>query len=90
MDQIKIGFVRLANYYRSPMAEAIFDTPAEADGRAHFFKVSSAGTKDWDVGLRPDPRALRLLIENGYSLSLVSHMPTFLRFLRVNLRFLGR
>jgi protein-tyrosine phosphatase len=69
MDPIKIIFVCLGNYCRSPMAEAIFNTLAEADGRAHLFQVSSAGTKDWDVGLRPDPRAQRLLEEHGYPLS---------------------
>jgi protein-tyrosine phosphatase len=69
MDQIKIIFVCLGNYCRSPMAEAIFNTLAEADGRAHLFQVSSAGTKDWDIGLRPDPRTQRLLEEHGYPLS---------------------
>jgi protein-tyrosine phosphatase len=69
MDPIKIIFVCLGNYCRSPMAEAIFNTLTEADGHAHLFQVSSAGTKDWDVGLRPDPRAQRLLMEHGYPLS---------------------
>jgi protein-tyrosine phosphatase len=69
MDQIKIIFVCLGNYCRSPMAEAVFNTLAEADGRADLFQVSSAGTKDWDVGLQPDPRAQRLLQEHGYPLS---------------------
>ena len=69
MDQIKIIFVCLGNYCRSPMAEAIFNTLAEADGRAHLFQVSSAGTKDWDVGLRPDPRTQILLEKHGYPLS---------------------
>jgi len=69
MDQIKIIFVCLGNYCRSPMAEAIFNALAEVDGCAHLFQVSSGGTKDWDVGLRPDPRAQRLLEEHGYPLS---------------------
>jgi protein-tyrosine phosphatase len=69
VGQINIIFVCLGNYCRSPMAEAIFNTLAEAEGRAHLFQVSSAGTKDWDVGLRPDPRTQRLLEENGYTLS---------------------
>lgn len=69
MDRIKIIFVCLGNYCRSPMAEAIFNTQAEANGCADLFQVSSAGTKDWDIGLRPDPRAQRLLGEHGYPLS---------------------
>jgi protein-tyrosine phosphatase len=69
MDQIKIIFFCLGNYCRSPMAEAIFNTLAEADDRAHLFKVSSAGTKDWDVGLRPDHRTRKLLEKHGYTLS---------------------
>jgi protein-tyrosine phosphatase len=69
MDRIKIIFVCLGNYCRSPMAEAIFNALAEENGCADLFQVSSAGTKDWDVGLRPDPRAQRLLEEHGYPLS---------------------
>jgi protein-tyrosine phosphatase len=69
MDQIKVIFVCLGNYCRSPMAEAIFNTLAEADGRSHLFQVSSAGTKDWDIGLRPDHRTQRLLEEHSYPLS---------------------
>lgn len=69
MDQIKIIFVCLGNYCRSPMAEAIFNKLTEADGRTHLFRVSSAGTKDWDVGLRPDHRTQRMLEKHGYPLS---------------------
>lgn len=69
MDKIEIVFICLGNYCRSPMAEAIFNTLAEADGRANNFKVSSAGTKNWDLGLRPDPRTKALLEEHAYPLS---------------------
>lgn len=51
------------------MAEAIFNALADADGCGANFEVSSAGTKNWDVGLRPDPRAQRLLEDRGYPLS---------------------
>lgn len=51
------------------MAEAIFNTLAKADGADGFFEVSSAGTKNWDVGLRPDARGQSLLQQNGYPLS---------------------
>ena len=59
MDKIKIIFVCLGNYCRSPMAEGIFTTLDERDGHKFAFEISSAATKDWDVGLRPDPRGLR-------------------------------
>lgn len=67
--KIKIIFVCLGNYCRSPMAEAIFNALVKADGHAQDFVVSSAGTKNWDVGLRPDPRTLNLLEEHNYWLS---------------------
>lgn len=50
------------------MAEAIFQTLAERDGLAHLFDVSSAGTKEWDIGLRPDHRAQKILQDHGYQL----------------------
>ncbi len=66
---IEIVFVCLGNYCRSPMAEAIFNKLAAEDGRLSHFKVSSAGTKNWDIGLRPDPRTLALLEQNNYPIS---------------------
>lgn len=69
MNKIEIVFVCLGNYCRSPMAEAIFNSMAEEDGHSKKFLVSSAGTKNWDIGLRPDPRTQALLKENQYPLS---------------------
>lgn len=69
MYDIEIVFVCLGNYCRSPMAEAIFNKLAEEDGLSSRFKVSSAGTKNWDIGLRPDPRSLALLEQNHYPIS---------------------
>jgi protein-tyrosine phosphatase len=69
MDKIEIVFVCLGNYCRSPMAEAIFNALAQADGHTKDFLVSSAGTKNWDISLRPDPRAQAILEENQYPLS---------------------
>ena len=50
------------------MAEAIFKSLANQDGLAECFEVTSAGTKDWDIGLRPDHRTQRQLSEHGYPL----------------------
>jgi protein-tyrosine phosphatase len=64
--QTTIIFVCLGNYCRSPMAEAIFNHLAKADGKSKIFEVSSAGTKHWDVGLPPDWRTRQILAKNGY------------------------
>ena len=50
------------------MAEAIFKHLAARDGLQTNVEVSSAGTKDWDVGLPPDPRTRKLLSKHGYPL----------------------
>jgi protein-tyrosine phosphatase len=63
-DKIKIVFVCLGNFCRSPMAEAIFKDLARRDNTLVRFDVSSAGTKDWDVGLRPDYRTRQILIDH--------------------------
>ncbi|MDY6868562.1 MAG: low molecular weight protein-tyrosine-phosphatase [Chloroflexota bacterium] len=68
MNKLKIVFVCLGNYCRSPMAEAIFKQLAREDNILDRFDVSSAGTKDWDLGLRPDRRSQQLLHKHGYPL----------------------
>lgn len=68
MRKTKIVFVCLGNYCRSPMAEAIFKALAEREGLQDRFDVSSAGTKDWDIGSRPDPRTRKVLSDHGYPL----------------------
>lgn len=68
MKRIKIIFVCLGNYCRSPMAEAILKELARQDELLDQLNISSAGTQDWDVGLRPDHRTQRLLNQHGYHL----------------------
>jgi protein-tyrosine phosphatase len=68
MDKIKIIFVCLGNYCRSPMAEAIFKNLAHRDGILAYFEISSAGTKNWDVGLRPDYRTRQILADHNFPL----------------------
>jgi len=72
-DRIKIVFVCLGNYCRSPMAEAIFKNLARRDGSLTDFEISSAGTKDWDVGLHPDYRTRKILDEHGIPLNPGKH-----------------
>ncbi len=68
MSKIQIIFVCLGNYCRSPMAEAIFKELARSDGLLNHFEVLSRGTKNWDVGFRPDHRALQILKNHHYPL----------------------
>lgn len=50
------------------MAEALFKNLAFKDDNLAHFDISSAGTKDWDVGLRPDYRARQILAEHNIPL----------------------
>jgi protein-tyrosine phosphatase len=68
MLRIKIIFVCLGNYCRSPMAEAIFKELARSENILDHFDVTSKGTKNWDIGLRPDPRTQRILKKHNYPL----------------------
>jgi protein-tyrosine phosphatase len=68
MNKLQIVFVCLGNYCRSPMAEAIFRQLAKADGLLDKFEITSAGTKDWDIGLKPDYRTRQILKEHNYPL----------------------
>ncbi len=54
----RILFVCLGNICRSPSAEAVFRHRAEAAGLDGDVTVDSAGTGDWHVGKRADPRAI--------------------------------
>jgi protein-tyrosine phosphatase len=55
---IAVLFVCLGNICRSPTAEGVFLHLVEQAGLADRFVIDSAGTGDWHVGERPDPRAL--------------------------------
>jgi protein-tyrosine phosphatase len=68
MNKLQIVFVCLGNYCRSPMAEAIFRQLAKTDGLLDKFEITSAGTKDWDIGLKPDYRTRQILKEHNYPL----------------------
>ena len=68
LKKIKIVFVCLGNYCRSPMAEAILNTMVKREGLNARFDITSAGTENWDVGLPPDHRSAKLLQEHNYHL----------------------
>jgi protein-tyrosine phosphatase len=56
----KILFVCLGNICRSPLAEAIFNHKIRQYGLESHFFADSAGTSNYHVGDRPDPRTIRV------------------------------
>ena len=66
MDRpVRVLFVCLGNICRSPMAEGIFRKLLKERGLEDRFEVDSAGTGAWHVGEPMDPRARRVLEEEG-------------------------
>jgi protein-tyrosine phosphatase len=64
--RFRICFVCTGNICRSPMAETVFRRIARDAGHEASVIVSSAGTGDWHVGERADPRTLGALTHRGY------------------------
>ena len=64
----RLLFVCLGNICRSPLAEGIFIHLVEEQGRAHQFEVDSAGTGNWHIGERPDPRSLDIANQHKVTL----------------------
>ena len=64
---VSILFVCTGNICRSPCAEAVARMLADKAGKPLL--IDSAGTGDWHVGERPDPRAIKAASARGYDLS---------------------
>lgn len=62
----RVVFVCTGNICRSPMAEVVFRWFAESVGCGDRVESSSAGTGDWHLGERADPRTLTALERRGY------------------------
>src|SRR5579875_719441 len=62
----RVCLVCLGNICRSPMAEAVLRAELDRAGLAAVVEVDSAGTGDWHVGGRMDPRARAELSRRGY------------------------
>jgi protein-tyrosine phosphatase len=69
MNKTSILFVCMGNICRSPTAEGVFRARAEQAGLAEQLHIDSAGTGDWHVGNRPDPRSTEYAARRGYDLS---------------------
>jgi len=61
----KVLFVCLGNICRSPTAEAVFRSRADAAGLDVY--IDSAGTSGWHIGEPPDPRSIEAAKMRGYS-----------------------
>lgn len=65
---IRVCFVCLGNICRSPMAEGIFRSLVDEAGLSGRIHVESAGTADYHVGERPDPRSRKAAAARGVRL----------------------
>lgn len=63
----RICFVCTGNICRSPMAEVILTDLAKKRGLQDALKITSAGTGEWHVGEKADPRTRAALERAGYS-----------------------
>jgi protein-tyrosine phosphatase len=62
-EPIRVLFVCTGNICRSPMTEAVFAHMVDQSGLNDHIHIDSAGTHDYHVGQRADPRTLRTLRE---------------------------
>ena len=66
MNRFSVCFVCTGNICRSPMAETVLRSIADAAGHGDDLVISSAGTGDWHVGEGADPRTEAALSARGY------------------------
>ncbi|WP_125133191.1 low molecular weight protein-tyrosine-phosphatase [Microbacterium sp. 10M-3C3] len=65
-EPFRVVFVCSGNICRSPMADVVFRSFADAAGLSGHIASTSAGTGDWHVGERADQRTLEALARRGY------------------------
>jgi len=65
----RVLFVCLGNICRSPLAEVIVCGQAEKKGLLNELAFASAGTGDWHIGGRADPRSAQTANQHGLDLS---------------------
>lgn len=75
-NPVSVLFVCLGNICRSPLAEGIFASLAEARGLADRFRVDSAGTGSWHAGEPPDTRSIAVAAAHGVRLTGVARQVT--------------
>jgi protein-tyrosine phosphatase len=65
---MRLLMVCLGNICRSPLAEGIMKAHIERNGLN--WSVDSAGTGDWHVGSKPDPRSIETAQQHGIDISM--------------------
>ncbi|ASU21774.1 protein-tyrosine-phosphatase [Vibrio qinghaiensis] len=65
--KLSILIVCMGNICRSPLSEAVLSQKAQQQGINLF--VESAGTVNYQVGRKPDPKAISVAEQRGYSMS---------------------
>lgn len=65
----RVAVVCLGNICRSPMADVVLNASVADAGLDDVVTVVSAGTGGWHAGDGMDPRAARLLTDEGYDAS---------------------
>ena len=70
MSKEKIGvlFVCLGNICRSPSAQGIFQHQVDEAGLSEYFVIDSCGTAPFNVGKKPDNRAIVATRHFGYNI----------------------
>lgn len=65
---VKVLFVCLGNICRSPSAHGFFRDVVLKEALHESIYIDSAGTGDWHIGRRPDPRAIEHASKRGVDL----------------------
>ena len=65
---LRILFVCLGNFCRSPSAEAVMVRLVAETGLEHAIELDSAGTGAWHVGSPPDERATQAAAARGFAM----------------------
>jgi len=69
---IKVLFVCMGNFCRSPTAEGIFTDLVKQAGLSTQFHIDSAGTHDFLIGKPPDLRSQATTVQHGIDISQLS------------------
>ncbi len=69
LQTVRVTFVCMANYCRSPTSHGVFRDKVRQAGLADRIAVSSAGTHAYHIGSPPDPRSQAHALKRGYDLS---------------------
>ncbi len=66
---MRILFVCMGNYCRSPTAEGVFRATVRERAPGLALEIDSAGTHDYHVGKAPDPRSVEAAARRGIDLT---------------------